>query len=374
VLAVERASAAGLIVVTSAGNLGSLKKGEVGYTGITSPGNAPSAITVGAAATANTTSRDDDLVAPYSSRGPTWFDAYAKPDVVAPGDRLVSDTALTSFLFKQLTKNRLTAKTGQPLLQLSGTSMAAAVTTGVLALVVQQHNQSGYHRQGPLSPNLAKAMLEFSALPVSGFDWLTQGAGQINAAGAIELAAAIDTSVHPNGWWLRTGVTPSTTIGGTSYPWSRKIIWGENVLTGDLLYTSNRVWSADDNIVWGTGDDNIVWGTSAILYDDNIVWGTDDNIVWGTNLVWKDRLIGQIIDDNIVWGTDDDNIVWGTLDDDNIVWGTMVDDNIVWGTWDGDNIVWGTDDNIVWGTDDDNIVWGTDDDNIVWGTSFEGGL
>jgi len=45
--------------------------GEVGYAGITSPGNAPSAITVDAVDTKNTVTRSDDEVAPFSSRGPT---------------------------------------------------------------------------------------------------------------------------------------------------------------------------------------------------------------------------------------------------------------------------------------------------------------
>src|SRR5262249_59079843 len=93
VQAVEQASAAGLTVVTAAGNYGQNQKGPgSGYTGITSPGNAPSAITVGAVMTQNTVTRADDVVAPYSSRGPTWFDAFAKPNVVAPGHGLFSDT------------------------------------------------------------------------------------------------------------------------------------------------------------------------------------------------------------------------------------------------------------------------------------------
>ena len=46
--------------------------GQVGYAGITSPANAPSAITVGALDTKNTVTRSDDVVAPFSSRGPTW--------------------------------------------------------------------------------------------------------------------------------------------------------------------------------------------------------------------------------------------------------------------------------------------------------------
>src|SRR5207302_8882907 len=80
VQAVQAATAAGLIVVTSAGNVGrNPTTGAVGYGGFTSPCNAPSAICVGAANTYQTEARSDDVVAPYSSRGPSWYDGYAKP-------------------------------------------------------------------------------------------------------------------------------------------------------------------------------------------------------------------------------------------------------------------------------------------------------
>ena len=47
VRAVEKCPAAGLIVVASAGNYGQNRKtGVSGYTGLTSPGNAPSALTL----------------------------------------------------------------------------------------------------------------------------------------------------------------------------------------------------------------------------------------------------------------------------------------------------------------------------------------
>ena len=66
--AVEAAVRAGIVVVTSAGNYGiNPMTGEVGYAGVTSPGIAPSAITVGAVDTAGTTPHSDDTVAPYSS-------------------------------------------------------------------------------------------------------------------------------------------------------------------------------------------------------------------------------------------------------------------------------------------------------------------
>ena len=370
VRAVEQASAAGLIVVASAGNYGQNQKtGATGYTGLTSPGNAPSALTFGAANTQDTVTRDDDEVAPYSSRGPSWYDGYAKPDAIAPGHHLISNMVPGSTLSKIAALNKK-AKNGRSFLELSGSSMAAAVGSGVVALVLDAHDRAGYFGDRPLTANAVKAMLEFSALPVRGADYLTQGAGEVNAGGAIALASAIDTSARPGTWWVRAGVPTHTMIGSQLYGWGQSIIWGDAVFTGNLMFTSLESWSS--SVIWGS---NIVWGTSvAELKASNIVWGTD--AVWGANIVWGDRVIGQHDGDNIVWGTHDgDNIVWGTLDGDNIVWGTMDGDNIVWGTWNGDNIVWGTSngDNIVWGTaaDGDNIVWGTseDGDNIVWGTA-----
>src|SRR6185295_18051707 len=100
VQAVQKAADAGLIVVTSAGNKGiNETTGLPGYAGVSSPCNAPSAICVGSVNTQGTVTRGDDLVAPYSGRGPSWYDGFAKPDVVAPAQALISDAALNSRLF-----------------------------------------------------------------------------------------------------------------------------------------------------------------------------------------------------------------------------------------------------------------------------------
>jgi subtilisin family serine protease len=262
VQAVEQASAAGLIVVVSNGNYGQRPDGTTGYAGVTSPANARSAISVGTVMTQDTVQRNDDRVAPYSSRGPSWYDARAKPDVVAPGHRLASDAAIDSRLYRRALESRKTgtSKNGQPLLVLSGSSMSAAVTTGVVALVLQAHHESGFHNHKALTPNFVKALLDYSAIRAANADYLTQGAGEINAAGAIALARAIDTSRPAGSWWLGTGVSPYTKIGNTTHAWAANVLWGDSVLLGDSIFGNLPAWRK--NVAWGN---NILWG-------DNVVW------------------------------------------------------------------------------------------------------
>ncbi len=382
-LAAKRLVDAGIVVVGAAGNLGKNAAGNQQYGGISAPGNAPWVLTVGASSTNGTPTRGDDTIGAFSSRGPSAIDFGAKPDLVAPGTGTVSLATPGSNFYANLTSALIpglvpTAFT--PYLSLSGTSMAAPVVSGTVALMLQANPN--------LTPNAVKAILQYTAQQYPNYDALTQGAGFLNVVGAIRLARFYATA-QP------TDKLPSQAM------WSKHIIWGNHLLSdGSLKVTANAfsigtTWGVaqtdtGDNIVWGTAidADNIVWGTATA--GDNIVWGTaagDDNIVWGTdcggadcdNIVW-----GTSDSDNIVWGTASagDNIVWGTAAAaDNIVWGTAsADDNIVWGTAvDADNIVWGTAasaDNIVWGTasDNDNIVWGTasEADNIVWGTSADG--
>jgi hypothetical protein len=244
-------------------------------------------------------------------------------------------------------------------LSLSGTSMAAPVVAGTVALMVQANPS--------LTPNLVKAILQYTA-EQKHYDPLTQGAGFLNSEGAVKLARFYATA-------------RSYDRAPTSWTWSKQIIWGNQRLKGGLISPKGNAWGL--NIVWGTAaggaGENIVWGTVCGSSCDNIVWGTlanVENIVWGTassveNIVWGTLRDGE----NIVWGTLDaaENIVWGTAcgssDCENIVWGTAMDlENIVWGTaMDLENIVWGTAadvENIVWGTSDD-VTWASNDDEAL---------
>lgn len=387
--AVEAAVRSGLIVVTSAGNYGvNPRTGKVGYAGIASPGNAPSAITVGASNTSNTVGRGDDRVAPYSSRGPSWYDGIAKPDVVAPGANLLSTLVNGSTLATRY-PGLIVKDQAVRLLRLNGSSMAAGVVSGLVAAMLEANNYGGflrwqalpaggrpfYHGAPTLTANAVKAMLQYSATPLRDghgvkYDALTQGSGEVNGYGALALAGAADTTQRLGDFWMSVQWPTETAFGGVTEQWSETLIWGTRLLRGGSLVDINQAawgkdipWGAggmdkivgrtfsrgdddddndddDDSIVRDTfsrGDDNIVWGT--LFGGDNIVWGTlfsgnaqfYDNIVWGTAMSWND---------NIVWGTG----LLGVFDGDNIVWGTLFDgaDNIVWGTLSADNIVWGT--------------------------------
>ena len=89
--AVEAAWKAGIVVVVAAGNEGrNNSAGTQGYGTIAAPGNDPYVITVGAMKTKGTVGRSDDAIASYSSKGPTLLDHVAKPDLVAPGNQIVS--------------------------------------------------------------------------------------------------------------------------------------------------------------------------------------------------------------------------------------------------------------------------------------------
>src|SRR5207244_192374 len=137
--AVEPAPRSGSVVVGSAGNAGiNPATNQVGYGGILVPGNAPSAFTVASAKTQGTINPDDDLIANYSSRGPSWFDGFAKPDFAAPGQSLAAPAAPGSYLataYPSLLVNDNYG--GKRYIVLSGTSMAAGVESGLVADVLE---------------------------------------------------------------------------------------------------------------------------------------------------------------------------------------------------------------------------------------------
>jgi serine protease AprX len=177
--AVMAAWKAGIVVVASAGNEGPTPM-TIGV-----PGNVPYVITVGAL-TDNHTPYDptDDRLASFSSAGPT-FEGFVKPEVVAPGGHMVGTMSYQSYL-ANIDPGSMTK--AQSLFTMSGTSQAAAVTTGVVALMLQAYPT--------LTPDTVKCRLLRSAQPAltgSGtlaYSVFQQGAGLINAVTALLSSAS----------------------------------------------------------------------------------------------------------------------------------------------------------------------------------------
>ena len=121
--AVEQAWFDGITVVAAAGNLGSAPD-AVSY----APGNDPYVITVGATDTQGTASSGDDVQTSWSSRGVTQ-DGVPKPDVLAPGAHIVTTLAPGSSFASACP----TCVVGGAYFQLSGTSLAAPIVSGIAA-------------------------------------------------------------------------------------------------------------------------------------------------------------------------------------------------------------------------------------------------
>ena len=190
--AARRAVDAGIIVITAAGNLGRDAAGAIQYGGITAPGNAPWVLTVGASNDKGTVDRADDAIAAFSSRGPGLIDGSVKPDLVAPGVGIESLGDTTSFLYQSRPSARRwgAGRSGQePYMTLSGTSMAAPIVAGTVALML--------HANPTLSPESVKTILRRTAESNSRYDQFTQGAGFLNSRAAVELARELAGDATP---------------------------------------------------------------------------------------------------------------------------------------------------------------------------------
>jgi hypothetical protein len=223
--------------------------------------------------------------------------------------------------------------------------MAAPVVAGTVALMIQANPS--------LTPNLVKAILQYTAEHKPRYNEMTQGAGFLNARGAVQVARSLTAS--------SPGADSPTITDPT--PWNKHINWGNHRIGGGVLRSDANAWRLD--VTWGassTSDGNsIVWGTVCKRADDcgNVIRGSideEDNIVWGTSCAdatCSDVVWGPSTEDNIVWGT-----ACGGSDCANTVWGLDCDRDACGG------VVWGT------SSDEDNIVWGTstigDVEDVVW--------
>jgi serine protease AprX len=256
VIAVEKLWDAGIVMVVAAGN-----EGFHGSMTITSPGNSRKVITVGSLTDSGTgTDFTDDYASSFSSTGPTIGDYILKPDLLAPGNRVVASIPNGSKLKKDL-PSRVISCTGSgcsgTYLELSGTSMATPIVASAVALMLE--------KDPGLSPATVKARLMRTARKI---DAEPTAAG----AGLLDIDAAMSD----------TGVVQGEAL-------SPRMIFDD---------ANAGVFVEDTAVLWGDAQ----WG-SGYLYSGGFSWAegysaTDTNGVTANGYMWTD---GEIAAKGYLW-------------------------------------------------------------------------
>ncbi|HEY3063766.1 MAG TPA: S8 family peptidase [Chloroflexota bacterium] len=266
--AVELAWRSGIVVVVAAGN-GGPNAGT-----IQTPGYDPLVLTVGASDDAGTAGQSDDSVPSWSSRGPT-SDGIAKPDLVAPGRKIVGLRVPGGTLDKLIPDHIEGPRT----FRLSGSSQAAAVAGGAAALLLDQRSN--------LSPDAVKALLVGSARPLPGVARTIQGSGNLNVARALEMRTPRAARQH---------VAPATPLMRAILPQIKHLVRGNQVLWDQVLW---------DQVLW----DQVLW--------DQVLW---DQVLWD-KVNWDQVLWDQVLWDQVLW----DQVLW-----DQVLWDQVLWDQVLW--------------------------------------------
>ncbi|MFN8513110.1 MAG: S8 family peptidase [Thermomicrobiales bacterium] len=200
--AVEQLWLAGVTVIVAAGNRGS-EANAVAY----APANDRFAITVGALDGVGTPVPWDDQLAWFSSRG--WLNnwLYYKPEVVVPGRKIVAPLASDS-LIKQQFADRITDTN---YVRLSGTSMAAPIVAGIVALILEKYPN--------LTPNQIKWLMKYG---IMGYAGQTDSAHMPKLSMMMMYAAAGNVASENQGVALNRGINAATkTVNWTQAYWDQ---------------------------------------------------------------------------------------------------------------------------------------------------------
>jgi serine protease AprX len=157
--AAEQAWHRGIVVVAAAGNDGT------GTGKLLNPAQDPYILAVGANDTRGTKITDDDVIPDFSTRG----DGIRNPDVVAHGVSVQSLRVPGSFIDESFSE---TAAIDERFIRGSGTSQAAAVASGTVALLLE--------RNPGWTPDAVKGYLKAGARPLPSANHQAQGKGMLD--------------------------------------------------------------------------------------------------------------------------------------------------------------------------------------------------
>jgi serine protease AprX len=295
--AVEIAWRRGLVVVAASGN-GGPARGTV-----VTPGIDPYVITVGATDDRGTLGRGDDLLAWFSAWGSA--DSNAKPDLVAPGRRIVSLRVPGSALDTLFPERVVVAQNGWTYFRLTGTSMATAVMSGAAALLLSGRPN--------LTPDQVKALLVGTTQPYG------EDSGQVlpdpiaDGSGLLDANAAVNATL---------GTAPT----------------GGGLLSGGLLSGTLQSVATVASVNQGLRPAD---GFARALYP----------VLFGSPLQWKDPLFGGIFWSLLTW----DTLVWNSVAWDNFAWDSIAWDSVAWDSVAWDSVAW---DSVAW----DSVAW----DSVAW--------
>ncbi len=297
--AVMSAWASGIVVVVSAGNQGP-SAFSIGV-----PANVPYVISVGAASN-NLTSADysDDFLTSFSSAGPT-FEAFVKPELLAPGDRI----AAPSFPGGELAKRHRDDRIDGNEYSISGTSQAAAITTGIAALLLEAKPH--------LSPDDVKCQLlngSRALLDAEGqtlYTALQQGAGMINAALALASEAGncanigLDVNADLSGDSHFRGPVTEAEDGSL-------VITGPNGEVSDNpAFSWDGTYTYSQGYTWGGGAGNSLWsegytwggGVGSNLSNQGYTWGGGTGTsLWSQGYTWGGGSGTKLWSQGYTWG------------------------------------------------------------------------
>ncbi len=219
-----------IVVVVSAGNAGSGK--------VYPPANDPFVITVGAADDKGTASIADDTIPSFSSYG-TTSDGFAKPDLVAPGKNIVALMANQNSALALAHSGNVVQKNDGTYFRMSGTSMAAPVVAGAVALMLQD--------EPALTPDQVKYRLKATANKSwAGYSSTRAGAGYLDIVAAV--AGTTTTSANTNIAASRLLWSGSQPITWSSVNWN-SVNWNSvnwNSVNWNSVNWNSVNWNSDD--------------------------------------------------------------------------------------------------------------------------------